>query len=56
VFQKIGEGDRYDLLGQIPTAFHSVTAILVSQLDRYYLAVNHHGNTEAVVQVYQVVP
>ena len=56
VFQKIGEGDRYDLLGQIPTAFHSVTAILVSQLDRYYLAVNHHGGTEAVVQVYQVVP
>ena len=56
VFQKIGESDRYDLLGQIPTAFHSVTAILVSQLDRYYLAVNHHGGTEAVVQVYQVVP
>src|SRR2546426_4340804 len=32
MFSKIGEGDRYDLLGQIPTAFHSVTAILGSQL------------------------
>ena len=56
VFQRIGEGDRYDLLGQVPTGFHSVTAILVPQLNRYYLAVNHHGETDAVVQVYQVVP
>jgi len=56
VFQKSGEGDRYDLLGQVPTAFHSITAILVPQLNRYYLAVNHHGETDAVVQVYQVVP
>ena len=56
VFQKSDEGERYDLLGQIPTAFHSITAILVPQLNRYYLAVNHHGQTEAVVQVYEVVP
>jgi len=56
VFQKIGAGDRYDLLGQIPTAFHSVTGFLVPQLNRYYLAVNHHGDTDATVQVYQVVP
>ena len=56
VFQRIGEGDRYDLLGQIPTAFHAVTAFLMPQLDRYYLAVNHHGETDAVVQVYQVIP
>jgi len=56
VFQKSDEGERYDLLGQVPTAFHSITAILVPQLNRYYLAVNHHGQTDAVVQVYQVVP
>ena len=56
VFQKSDEGERYDLLGQVPTAFHSVTGILVPQLNRYYLAVNHHGQTDAVVQVYQVVP
>jgi DNA-binding beta-propeller fold protein YncE len=56
VFQKSDEGERYDLLGQVPTAFHSITAILVPELNRYYLAVNHHGETDAVVQVYQVVP
>jgi DNA-binding beta-propeller fold protein YncE len=56
IFQKSDEGERYDLLGQVPTAFHSITAILVPQLNRYYLAVNHHGQTDAVVQVYQVVP
>ena len=56
VFQKSDEGERYDLLGQVPTAFHSITSILVPQLNRFYLAVNHHGTTDAVVQVYQVVP
>jgi WD40 repeat protein len=56
VFQKSDEGDRYDLLGQVPTAFHSVTAALVPELNRYFLAVNHHGQTDAVVQVYEVVP
>jgi len=56
VFEKSDEGERYDLLGQIPTAFHSITSILVPSLNRFYLAVNHHGETDAVVQVYQVVP
>ena len=56
VFQKSDEGERYDLLGQVPTAFHSITSILVPDLNRYYLAVNHHGTTDAVVQVYEVVP
>jgi hypothetical protein len=56
VFQKSDEGERYDLLGQVPTAFHSITALLVPDLNRYYLAVNHHGATDAVVQVYDVVP
>jgi hypothetical protein len=56
VFEKSDEGDRYDLLGQVPTAFHSITSILVSSSNRFYLAVNHHGETDAVVQVYQVVP
>jgi DNA-binding beta-propeller fold protein YncE len=46
----------YQLLGQMPTAFHSNTAILVPSLNRYYVAVNHHGTTDAMVQVYKVVP
>jgi DNA-binding beta-propeller fold protein YncE len=46
----------YQFLGQLPTAFHAVTAILVPQLNRYYVAFNHHGKTEAEVQIYEVVP
>jgi DNA-binding beta-propeller fold protein YncE len=48
--------NAYQLLGQVPTAFHAVNAILVPQLNRYYVAIKHHGATEAKVQVYQVVP
>jgi YVTN family beta-propeller protein len=56
VWQKSSEGDRYDILGQVPTAFHSITGFLVPSLNRLYIAVNHHGNTDAVVQAYDVVP
>jgi sugar lactone lactonase YvrE len=56
VFQRSAEGERYDILGQIPTAFHAITGILVPELKRYYLAVNHHGQTPAEVQVYEVIP
>ena len=56
VWQKSEEGDRYDTLGQVPTAFHAETGIFVPQLNRLYIAVNHHGTTDAVVQVYDVVP
>ncbi|MGH9355240.1 MAG: hypothetical protein ACRD10_03840 [Terriglobia bacterium] len=55
VFQQ-RSADNYQPLGQVPVAFHAVTAILVPQLNKYYVAVTHHGDTEAEVQVYQVVP
>jgi DNA-binding beta-propeller fold protein YncE len=48
--------DAYQLLGQISTAYHANTAILVSQLNQYYVAINHHGSTDAAVRVYAVVP
>jgi DNA-binding beta-propeller fold protein YncE len=44
-----------DLIGQVPSSYHGITAILVSELNRYYVAVNHHGATDAKVQVYEVV-
>jgi DNA-binding beta-propeller fold protein YncE len=44
-----------DLIGQIPSSYHGITAILVPELNRYYVAVNHHGTTDAKVQVYDVV-
>jgi DNA-binding beta-propeller fold protein YncE len=56
VWQKDEEGDRYDILGQIPTAFHAITGISVPSLNRLFIVVNHHGSTDAVVQVYDVVP
>jgi DNA-binding beta-propeller fold protein YncE len=55
IFQK-AEGDHYTFIGQVPNSFHALTAILVPQLNQYYVAINHHGNTEAAVQVYAVVP
>jgi DNA-binding beta-propeller fold protein YncE len=48
--------NRVRQIGQVPTSFHAVTGILVPELNRYYLAVNHHGDTEAEVQIYQVIP
>ena len=56
VWQKSEEGDRYDILGQVPTAFHSITGFLVPSLNRLFIAVNHHGATDAVIQAYDVVP
>jgi DNA-binding beta-propeller fold protein YncE len=55
VWQKSAEGDRYDTLGQVPTAFHSITGISVPSVNRVFIAVNHHGTTDAVVQAYEVV-
>jgi DNA-binding beta-propeller fold protein YncE len=56
VWEKSEEGDRYDILGQVPTAFHSITGFLVPSLNRLFIAVNHHGSTDAVVQAYDIVP
>jgi hypothetical protein len=45
----------YKLLGEILTAFHAVTATLVPELLQFYLTVPHHGDTEAKVQMYEIV-
>jgi DNA-binding beta-propeller fold protein YncE len=44
-----------DLIGQVPSSWHGITAMLVPELNRYYVAVNHHGTTDAKVHVYEVV-
>jgi DNA-binding beta-propeller fold protein YncE len=48
--------DHYNRLGRIPGSFRAKTAILVPELNRYYLAVPHHENHEAEVRVYEVQP
>ena len=55
VFQQ-GEADHYALIGRVPGAFSAKTAILIPELHRYYLAVPHHGQREAGVRVYEVLP
>lgn len=55
VFQR-GEADHYALIGRVSGAYAAKTAILVPELHRYYLAVPHHGQNEAGVRVYEVVP
>ena len=48
--------DHYVLLAKIPGSFRAKTAILVPELNRYYLAVPHHGGTQAEVRVYEIQP
>jgi len=55
VFQQ-HDPDHYDLIGHIPTSFRAKTAILIPELNRYYLAVPHHASRTAELRVYKVVP
>ena len=55
VFSQKGP-DEYERVGKIPGSFRAKTAILVPELNRYYLAVPHHENHEAEVRVYDVQP
>jgi WD40 repeat protein len=48
------DADHYEKIGHIPTAFRAKTAILVPKLNRYYVAVPHHGAAPAAVRVYEV--
>src|SRR5882757_11552434 len=48
--------DHYVLLARIPGSFRAKTGILVPELNRYYLAVPHHGNKDAEVRVYEIQP
>ncbi|HZV59520.1 MAG TPA: YncE family protein [Candidatus Eremiobacteraceae bacterium] len=50
------DADHYVHLTKIPGGFRAKTAILVPELDRYYLAAPRHGNKLAEVRVYAVAP
>jgi len=49
---KQDDADHYTSLGKIETGFRAKTAILVPELNRYFLAVPRH-NSEAQVRVYE---
>jgi DNA-binding beta-propeller fold protein YncE len=55
VFQQ-SDPDHYVQIGHIPTAFRAKTAILVPELNRFYLAVPHHEKQSAEIRVYNVLP
>src|SRR5579864_993103 len=48
------DADHYAELGRAPTGFRAKTAILVPQLNRYYVAAPRHGTDLAGVKVYEV--
>lgn len=50
------DADHYSLLARVPGSFRAKTAILVPELNRFYLAVPHHEGKEAEVRVYEVAP
>jgi DNA-binding beta-propeller fold protein YncE len=50
------DADHYVLLAKVPGSFRAKTAILIPELNRYYLAVPHHENKDAEVRVYEVRP
>ncbi len=53
---KENDADHYELVGHIPTAVRAKTAILVPELNRYYLAVPRDKDKTAEVRVYEVLP
>ncbi len=53
VFQQ-KDADQYEQIGHIPGSFRAKTAILVPQLNRYFLAVPGHGRKQAEVRVFEV--
>ena len=53
VFQQ-RDPNHYEQIGHVPTAFRAKTAILVPELNRYYLAVPHHEKNSAELRVYDV--
>jgi DNA-binding beta-propeller fold protein YncE len=48
--------DHYELVGQVPSSFRAKTAILVPQLNRFYLAVPRHEGKPAEVRIFEVKP
>ncbi len=55
VFQQ-RDADHYERIAHIPTSFRAKTAVLVPELNRYYLGVPHHESQGAELRVYNVLP
>ena len=53
---KQDDADHHTSLGKIASGFRAKTALFVPELNRYFLAVPHHGKQEAEVRVYEPIP
>ena len=53
VYQQ-ASADSYKLLGKVPTGPLARTALLVPQLNRYFVAVPQHGTSDAEIMVFEV--
>jgi DNA-binding beta-propeller fold protein YncE len=53
---EIKDANHLERIGHVPTAFRAKTAILVPELNKYYLAVPHHEKQVAELRVYEVLP
>jgi DNA-binding beta-propeller fold protein YncE len=52
---EIKDADHLERIGHIPTAFRAKTALVVPELNRYYVAVPHHLSKPAAIRVYETV-
>src|ERR1700680_4711982 len=52
---EIKDGDHLERIGHIATSFRAKTAILVPELNRFYVSVPRHGTKTAAVRVYETV-
>ncbi|HKR29730.1 MAG TPA: hypothetical protein VJT08_04605 [Terriglobales bacterium] len=55
VFQE-KDADHYEQIGHVPSAFRAHTAVLVPELNRYYVAAPPHGDKEGALLIYKVLP
>jgi sugar lactone lactonase YvrE len=52
---EIKDADHVVRIGHVPTSFRAKTAILVPELNRFYVAVPRHGAKTAAIRVYETV-
>lgn len=55
VFQQT-DPDHYTQIGHVPGAFRAKTSFLLTDLNRFYLAVPRHGDKGAELRVYKIEP
>ena len=50
---EIKDADHLEKIGHVPTSFRAKTALVVPELNRYYVAVPRHGAKSAEIRVYE---